>query len=280
MTAGPSADGGLLISLSDTGVGFDMGKLEEIFKPFHRLEPNKFYGLGLGLCLVKDMTARIVRSSIEIDSLPGKGTNVKLVLAEGTAVEGAVLEIPVSAAVVTPVPALEPQEAAPAEPTQTAAQPVAPPAETQPVEKTVERVAAPADQPAKVEESAPAVQAPVVEKVKPQPVPEAPAKVVIVEPVKAEVTEVPKVAEPETLQFNFADMPKDEEDQETVKRKTLAGDKYRILVEMDDGSEPPSIQSALSNLSLAVEILKERIAVANATSSNIKALIKQIDTKY
>ena len=63
MTAGPSADGGLLISLSDTGVGFDMGKLEEIFKPFHRLEPNKFYGLGLGLFLVKDMTARIVRSS-------------------------------------------------------------------------------------------------------------------------------------------------------------------------------------------------------------------------
>jgi hypothetical protein len=134
------------------------------------------------------------------------------------------------------------------------------------VEKTVERVAAPAEQPAKVEESAPAVQAPVVEEVKPQPVPEAPAKVVIVEPVKAEVTEVPKVAEPETLQFTFADMPKDEGDQETVKRKPLAGDKNRILVEMVDGSEPPSIQSALSNLSLAVEILKERIAVANATS--------------
>jgi len=134
------------------------------------------------------------------------------------------------------------------------------------VEKTVEPVAAPAEQPAKVEESAPAVQAPVVEEVKPQPVPEAPAKVPIVEPVKAEVTEVPKVAEPETLQFTFADMPKDEGDQETVKRKPLAGDKNRILVEMDDGSEPPSIQSALSNLSLAVEILKERIAVANATS--------------
>jgi hypothetical protein len=75
-------------------------------------------------------------------------------------------------------------------------------------------------------------------------------------------------------------MPKDDEDQEIVKRKTLAGDKYRILVEMDDGSEPPSIQSALGSLSLAVEILKERIAVANATSNTIKSLIKVIDAKY
>ena len=99
--------------------------------------------------------------------------------------------------------------------------------------------------------------------------------------VPSTVVEAPKKPdEPETTQFVFADLPKEEEDQETVKRKALAGDKYRVLVEMDDGSEPPSIQSALGSLSLAVEILKERIAVGNATSSNIKSLIRKIEAKY
>lgn len=261
LTAGPSADGGLLVTLTDSGIGFDMGKLEEIFKPFHRLEPNKFYGLGLGLCLVKDMMARIPRSSLEIDSLPGKGASVKLVLAEGTAVSGGIAETVKEEP--SPIVDAPPQIPAVVE------------AVVAPVIPVIE--SPPAEVPPKQEE-------PVAESPLPAPevpkAPEQPVAPVVVEPAKVTIQEIPAVPEPETLQFTFADMPKDEEDQETVKRKTLAGDKYRILVEMDDGSEPPSIQSALSNLSLAVEILKERIAVANASSSNIKALIEQIDAKY
>jgi hypothetical protein len=76
-------------------------------------------------------------------------------------------------------------------------------------------------------------------------------------------------------------MPQEEEeDLSTKERKTLAGDMNLILVEMDDGSEPLSVQSALRNLSLAVEVLKERIAVTDATSATIKGYIQLIQAKY
>jgi hypothetical protein len=82
------------------------------------------------------------------------------------------------------------------------------------------------------------------------------------------------------LQFVFVDKLEDEEEFDAKKSEALAGDKGRVLVQMDDRSERPSMQGALSNLSLAVDILKERIAVANAISNNIKSIISQIDSRY
>ena len=290
LTAAPSTDGGLAIAIKDTGIGFDMGKLEEIFKPLHRLLPDKYYGLGFGLCLVKDIMDRIPRSSIEIDSLPEKGTRVNLVIAEGTATTVAVTvePTPVEEVVNRAPPLASPEIAktplieAPTVTTpddQASLKPEAP-KDSEPISQP------PAEAPAVSSES-PVVQSPIPDaspnqhepsvapEQKSESVPESKAV------VPSTVVEAPKKSdEPETTQFVFADLPKEEEDQETVKRKALAGDKYRVLVEMDDGSEPPSIQSALGSLSLAVEILKERIAVGNATSSNIKSLIRKIEAKY
>jgi signal transduction histidine kinase len=262
LAASKSADGGLQVSITDTGIGFDMGMIEEIFKPLHRLLPDKYYGLGLGLCLVKDMTDRTSRSSIEVNSIPDKGTTVILTLAEGTAMDS-----PPPAEIIQPVAVNEAPKKE--ERPQVAPEIPEPPAVDKPptapvVQETIPAVPEAVPTPDKKEETLP-TEAVKEAKIIPPP-----------EPV--EVAKKPD--EPETTQFIFADVPKEEEDQETVKRKALAGDKYRVLVEMDDGSEPPSIQAALSNLSLAVEILKERIAVANATSSNIKSLIRQIEAKY
>jgi signal transduction histidine kinase len=302
MTASVSSDLGLLIQITDTGVGFDMSKIEDIFHPLLRLDPGKFYGLGLGLCLVKDMAARISRSSIELNSVLGKGTSVNLILAEGTAMESLstpeklssrpespVVTIDIATNQTAPVASDEPSHLV----TETASAPklvsaerdkseqVPPPLShvgddkeeqgknaTTPSFIVSEPIAQPPNDPKPVIEDKPSIR----------------PTVLIGETNSSEEAETqknpPANRDAEGFQFTFADMPKDEEDQETVKRKTLAGDKYRILVEMDDGSEPPSIQSALSNLSLAVEILKERIAVANATSSNIKGIIKRIESRY
>jgi signal transduction histidine kinase len=286
VSADLSGNNGLVVTVSDTGIGFDMGKLEEIFKPLHRLEPEKFYGLGIGLCMVKDMVARLAGSSIEFSSTLGKGTTVTLLLGEGTAMQSNP-EVPVAKDVTPEVTApppstMEAPGASAAEVPSTQIEVAAPP--------VVEPAATIAEKVEKPEISQDPLQEPVApvsvvpDSVATEPPKEEPKGVKFDEKPSepASSVEVAKSApqEPETLQFVFADMPKDDEDQEIVKRKTLAGDKYRILVEMDDGSEPPSIQSALGSLSLAVEILKERIAVANATSNTIKSLIKVIDAKY
>lgn len=251
----------LQISVADAGCGFDFGKLEDIFKPLHRLEPETYYGLGLGLNMVKDISDKL-GASIEFKSEKGKGTSVVFLVGDCSTplVDAPVIDPPVETVKEIPPEPVEPrvpEKVIPVEPV------LVPPAPEIPCEKPPqEPVAVPEDKDPHVNFEEPM-------KVEPQ----------TVQPATSKAEEPPKntVSEPETLQIVYADMPKDEEDIADVKRKTLAGDKYRILVEMDDGSEPPSIQSALGNLSLALEILKERIAVANATSSNIKNLIKKID---
>lgn len=331
LTASESSNRGLKITVSDTGVGFDMAKLEDIFKPLHRLEPEKFYGLGLGLCMVKDMVSRIPASSIEFNSVIGKGTCVTVTIAEGSATSddqsGA---IPVS-------PALPDSPKDPSDGNGNAAsshlnQPVISnfSALNQPVISDISAQASPVPlhdpgEPvaevktdSKPGETTVAVGDDRMRSTKSEPTPE--MQTAIPPSVPAAITSDPShhtdsasaepvgplinqvgassptgltipngnsggdsgttAAVPETLQFVFADQPKDDEDLDMVKRKTLAGDKYRILVEMDDGSEPPSIQGALSNLSLALEILKERIAVANAMSNNIKSILSKIESKY
>lgn len=303
VTASASACGGLQVVISDTGCGFDMGKLEEIFKPLHRLEPETYYGLGLGLNMVNDMAQKL-GASLEYKSIKGKETVVTLIVGEGTAQGGEAGDEEKPTEVATSV--IPPVET----PVVPVAAPVVPVVVSEPpkIEPPVVAEAPKASEPAPVVESlvveAPAVEVPkevkadvpvpaptIAEPEKPQvrfaPEPEpvvaakaSPVTVEAVAPQKLQQAVVPQEATPDSLQFVYADMPKEDEDVDMVKRKTLAGDKYRILVEMDDGSEPPSIQSALSNLSLAVEIIKERIAVANSTSGNIKDLIRKIEDKY
>jgi signal transduction histidine kinase len=58
------------ITISDTGIGIPVSKLEEIFEPFHQLDSGstrKFGGTGLGLALVKRIIAAH-HSKITVDS--------------------------------------------------------------------------------------------------------------------------------------------------------------------------------------------------------------------
>jgi signal transduction histidine kinase len=75
-------DDGVEISVTDSGIGLEPEEIERVLKPFYSTKP---LGTGLGLPLV----ARAVsahRGGLAIESLPGRGTTVRVslpVLAEG-----------------------------------------------------------------------------------------------------------------------------------------------------------------------------------------------------
>ena len=68
----------VLIEFSDTGTGVQTGDLPKLWEPFFTTKPEgKGTGLGLAIC------RRIVeehRGTIEIETGPGKGTNVRIAL--------------------------------------------------------------------------------------------------------------------------------------------------------------------------------------------------------
>ena len=83
---------GIEISVSDTGIGIDRENQVRVFQPFEkaqqgRTEPRptsdglrgQQAGAGLGLSLVKNITA-LHGGSVQLESEPGKGTTVTLVL--------------------------------------------------------------------------------------------------------------------------------------------------------------------------------------------------------
>jgi signal transduction histidine kinase len=73
---GPNADGEAMVEVGDTGGGIPPEQVAEVTRPFYSTKPM---GTGLGLPLV----ARIVaahRGSLEIESEPGEGTTVRIIL--------------------------------------------------------------------------------------------------------------------------------------------------------------------------------------------------------
>jgi signal transduction histidine kinase len=76
ISAGPRDDGGYELVIGDTGVGIAEENREKIFEPYFTTKPS---GLGLGL----DLTRKIVeahRGEIVVDSQPGKGTRIHILL--------------------------------------------------------------------------------------------------------------------------------------------------------------------------------------------------------
>lgn len=68
----------LVIEFSDTGIGVQPEDLPHLFRPFFTTKPEgKGTGLGLSICR---HTVEEHRGTIEIDSLPGKGTTVRIIL--------------------------------------------------------------------------------------------------------------------------------------------------------------------------------------------------------
>jgi two-component system sensor histidine kinase HydH len=76
ISAGPREDGGYELVIGDTGVGIAEEDRGKIFEPYFTTKPS---GLGLGL----DLTRKIVeahRGEIVVDSQPGKGTRIHILL--------------------------------------------------------------------------------------------------------------------------------------------------------------------------------------------------------
>jgi PAS domain S-box-containing protein len=69
------ADGGLKITVSDTGVGIPADKLERIFDEYYQVDTHgaKRMGVGLGLAIVKEV-ARLLGVNVQITSSIGEGT--------------------------------------------------------------------------------------------------------------------------------------------------------------------------------------------------------------
>jgi signal transduction histidine kinase len=70
------SDGLLHIQVRDTGIGIDPDTLPHVFEPFFT---SKSKGTGLGLSLCKELVS-LHNGSIDIESEPGKGTAVLVIL--------------------------------------------------------------------------------------------------------------------------------------------------------------------------------------------------------
>ncbi len=69
-------------TISDTGMGMDQELVTHIFEPFIRGEDsvvNKIQGSGLGMSIAKNIVD-MMAGSIHVDSYPGKGTRVEIIL--------------------------------------------------------------------------------------------------------------------------------------------------------------------------------------------------------
>jgi PAS domain S-box-containing protein len=79
------ADGGVLISVKDTGVGIPADKFDRLFKPFSQVDESlsrRFSGTGLGLVLVERI-ARLHRGRVGVESTPGQGSTFTLDIPSG-----------------------------------------------------------------------------------------------------------------------------------------------------------------------------------------------------
>jgi len=78
----PRHDGGVTVSVSDTGMGIPADQLERVFEPFRQVENAKVRksgGLGLGLNIAKAF-ADLHQAELSLASVPGRGTTARLVL--------------------------------------------------------------------------------------------------------------------------------------------------------------------------------------------------------
>ena len=95
-----TADGGLEIAVSDSGIGIAREHIARLTERFYRVDGSRSRetgGTGLGLSIVKHVVQRH-GGTLEIHSEPGRGSTFRIVLPAGRirAVEGSGEEAPVS----------------------------------------------------------------------------------------------------------------------------------------------------------------------------------------
>lgn len=59
INASAESDGGVKLIVTDTGCGFDAEEKEKLENPFFRAQPEKYYGIGLGLTMVRNMSDKM-----------------------------------------------------------------------------------------------------------------------------------------------------------------------------------------------------------------------------
>ncbi|MEA5040416.1 MAG: HAMP domain-containing sensor histidine kinase [Clostridiaceae bacterium] len=70
----------IYLTVQDNGLGMERQQMEKIFEPFYRADRSRTKeGLGLGLAVVKGIVDSL-NGRIEVESEPGKGTKIALVL--------------------------------------------------------------------------------------------------------------------------------------------------------------------------------------------------------
>ena len=83
-----SYDDGACIEVSDTGIGIDEERIDEIFESFIQLESSytkKHRGIGLGLAITKQLVS-LLGGSLSVESTPGVGSSFRVSLPLGEAV--------------------------------------------------------------------------------------------------------------------------------------------------------------------------------------------------
>jgi signal transduction histidine kinase len=104
VTARLRDDGDVEIAIADTGIGIPQSRLDDLFRPFEQAD-NRYSksgsGVGLGLVLVKRLT-ELHGGRLHIDSAPGKGTTVSVILPGDRAIPHETLE---DASVAAPITA-------------------------------------------------------------------------------------------------------------------------------------------------------------------------------
>ncbi|MBN8902630.1 MAG: PAS domain-containing sensor histidine kinase, partial [Rhodospirillales bacterium] len=82
------ADGGLLITVRDTGIGIPEAELEHVFEPFTQVEDSharRFQGAGIGLYVARALVLGH-GGSLVLKSRPNEGTTAELRLPHTLAV--------------------------------------------------------------------------------------------------------------------------------------------------------------------------------------------------
>jgi signal transduction histidine kinase len=80
---------GVRIDVSDTGSGIDPDDVDRLFERFTRGGGRDAEGFGLGLAIVRQ-AVRSLGGHLELDSVPGEGTRVRIVLERARVREEAV----------------------------------------------------------------------------------------------------------------------------------------------------------------------------------------------